>query len=139
MVYQASKKIGEALDAKDLKYRIEEHDYTSVVVAKLVGQNAKDLIIRFISHNDDNDVAVRVFAIADGSKGDKVKSLTLLNKLNAEYRYACFYMADNGEISVSFDMPLSMDKELGVCCREMLMRLWSIIDEVYPAIVAAAM
>lgn len=138
MVYQASKKIGEALDAKDLNYVIEEHDHSSVVVSHLVGKNAKNLIIRFISSNDDNDVSVRFFAIADGSKGDKNKINALLNELNGKYRYICFYMADNGEINASYDVALSIGEDLGPVCCEILIRFWNIIDEAYPEIVAAA-
>ena len=138
MVYETSNKIAEALKAKNLNCRIEESETASSVAAKLSGEHAKDLIIRFISHNDGNDVSVRIFAIADGSKSDKVKLLTLLNKLNSDYRFACFYLADNGEISVSYDVPSSADQDLGGMCVELLIRLWRIVDEAYPAILAAA-
>ena len=137
MVYETSNKIAEALKEKNMNCRIEEGENASAVVAKLIGKNAKDLIIRFISHSDDSDVAIRIFAIADGSKGDRLKILSLLNKLNYKYRFVCFYLADNGEISVSYDVPRAADQDLGNVCLELLIRLWAIVDECYPAIVAA--
>ena len=139
MVYQATKQIAAAMDEKKLNYRIEESDNASMLLAKLAGKNAKDLIIRFISAGEGNDVFIRIFAIADGSKGDKNKIYALLNKLNADFRYICFYMAENGEINASYDIPLSVNTDLGPACLEILMRLWNIIDESYPAILAAVL
>ena len=63
MIYKASRLITETFDERGIKYRIEELDEASVVEAAFSVTAGPQVVVRFISNDDDNDVAIRVFGL----------------------------------------------------------------------------
>lgn len=82
MIYKATKLIKQEMDKQELNSSINEYEKSSNVQAGYNIQNGPYIQVDFISSDDDNDVAVRVFGLYQcskcGYKGTKTvtKSIT---------------------------------------------------------------
>ena len=131
MIHKATQEIYDALKAKELKAFIEENGEMSTAYAGFPLENGAPIQIRFISTDDDNDVAVRVTELMR-VKADRAKAmLPVLNRINKQYRYVKFTLDRDNDVGVQYDMPLTGDN-LGECAIEMILRFVQIIREVYP-------
>ena len=121
----------------ELKVFTEEVGDTSAVVMgfRLKG-STNGYTIRFISRDDGNDVAVRVFGLvaADEEKADRV--LRAVNQLNRRFRFTKFVMGDDNRVHVEYDFGVSTpDLIEGV--KEIIARFVKIIEEAYPELMRA--
>ncbi|MBQ6174130.1 MAG: YbjN domain-containing protein [Clostridia bacterium] len=137
MIYRSTQEISNYFTMREIKHRIDEANGLSYVETGVNGKVVKNVIIRFFSRSDANDVDIRVLnlgmlAVPEERKADL---LVTLNELNCKYRFVKFSLYSDGSITVSYDIgtAVSLD-DLGEVCREMFIRLISILDEVYPVI-----
>lgn len=86
--------------------------------------------IRFISKDDDNDVAVRVFSLVSVPTDKRAAFADLVNKLNCEFRFVKFVCDDDGDVNVEYDFLETSDP--AQCAYEITVRFSQIIDEAYP-------
>ena len=134
MIHKATQEIYDALKAKGLEVFIEENDEMSAAYAFFSLENGAPIQIRFISTDDDNDVAVRVTELMR-VKADKTKAMLLvLNSLNKQYRFVKFTLDRDNDVGVQYDMPLEGDN-LGECTIEMIMHFVQIIRGAYPKLI----
>ena len=130
MIRNASRLIAEAFDLHDVKYHIVEVDDASIVEASFPVTMGPQVVVRFISNSEDNDVAVRVFGLLCKIPADKrTEMLEACNQLTGKIRFLKFYVDREGDINAEYDFPVRMSDDcLGECCHEMFVRIMQILD-----------
>ncbi len=136
-MFRATRHIYEEL-RKDsgLKVFTEEVGNSSIAWLQFGIKNGGSYKIRFISKDNDNDVAVRIFSLVEVDESRKHKVLGVLNELNAKYRYAKFVLDKDGDINVEYDY-LVRCPDPSASAKEIVIRLVNIIDESYPVLMRA--
>lgn len=136
MVYNASKEISRVFDDNSINHRINETANTSAVEAGFTGDNAPNFIVRFISTDDDNDVAVRILSFVRVPDSKHTAVLEAINSLQRRFRYVNFTIDDDGEVNIGYDFPLRTEN-VGSVAVEMFIRMVKIADEAYPVFMKA--
>ena len=139
MIYKASNLIAEAFDAHNVKYRVEEMGKVSVVEAAFSVTAGPQVVVRFISDDDDNDVAVRVFGlICKVPDAKRAAVLEVCNTLSRTIRFYKFYLSEDNSVNVEADLPVRTDDCcVGECCFELFLRIMKILDINYPLLAQA--
>ncbi len=136
MMHQATKAIADAISRTSYKYDTEEINEQSFVSLLFRGDNGLQYTIRFISVDEDNDVAIRVFSLMSLTGDQRVRVLPALNFLNNKYRFVRFVCDKDGDVNVSYDYPVrSIDPSASA--EEMVRRFSNIIEESYPVLMKA--
>lgn len=136
MMHQATEKICEALDAAEMHYRVREVKDSSIVVAG-IATKLTNFEVLFISDDDDNDVAVRIYRFVSFDESRTEDMIRVVNKLNDEYRFYKFTVdLDDATITVSYDFPLSCE-EVGETAVEVILKLLKACDKFYAEIMKA--
>lgn len=130
-VFQATQAIADAFEKAGFNYKISKIDDASLVDAMFSGETT-GIRILFISKDDSNNVAVRAFNIVKFVPEDRRSDLLkAINRYNKEYRYAAFFLDDDGSVNMRFDMPPS-EKNVGAIAIEISALFVNIIDDCYP-------
>ena len=139
MIYKASRLIAETFDEHDVKYRVAEIGEASVVEAAFSINAGPQVIARFISNNDENDVAVRVFGlICKIPESKRNAMMEACNTLSRTIRFYKFYLDAENSVNVEADLPVRTDDCcVGECCFELFVRLMKILDDEYPVLAQA--
>lgn len=134
MIYKATKLIKEEMERQGLKYSIEEFEDGSTLWVRFTINNGPSLQVKFISLDDKNDVAIRLFRIVENVEESKVdEMLKAVNECNCEYRYLKFILDDECDVNIEYDLALrAEDTSVGAEACEILVRIVKIVDEVYP-------
>ena len=136
MIYNATKLIDEAFKQAGIKYRVEDGEKTSRVVAGFTPKNGSAVRVNFISSDDDNDVAVRAIAIVSATDDKRDAMLRIVNECNAQFRYCKFVVDDDNDVNAEFDFPVRT-QNVGPMAVEIFIRFMKIIEEVYPRFMKA--
>ena len=98
----------------------------------------QQIVIRFISTDDSNDVGVRILQLLSSIPESKtLRVLKACNYLNAKRRFLCFYMRE-GNVDVRYDLPFSTkDNCVGANAVEIFLRTAKILTEDYPILMKA--
>ena len=116
-------------------YRGKQGPNSESVFASFSGNNVTlNTIAVFSDTETDCILYVLHFVNFEGKNPDRVSPL--LDALNADYRFAKFYSAPNGTVSVSLDLLFSGDNA-GEICYDGLRRLLSICDECHEALASS--
>lgn len=136
-MFAATKRIYNALKAKEgLKVFTEENEKSSEVWLQFPVKNGGNYRIKFISTDDDNDVAVRVFGLLRVDDTQKAKILEALNALNVKYRYVKFCCDNDGDVNIEYDYPVRSENPEN-SAEEIVIRFVKIIDDAYPQLMHA--
>lgn len=135
-MFQATMKIYETLKADDLKVFTDETEDQSYVSLQFGIKNGGSYRIRFISRDNDNDVAVRVFEFLSLEEDQVPRILPALNRLNNKYRFFKFVCDDENDINIEYDFTIGTDNP-AASAKEIVVRLVRIIDEAYPELMRA--
>lgn len=122
----------------NLKVFTDDHEKSSDVWLQFGIKNGGSYRIRFISRDDDNDVAVRVFGMVTIDEDDWNKVLPAINKLNAKYRYVKFVLDSDGDVNLEYDY-LVRCPDPAVSAKEIVIRIVKIVDEAYPELMRAVL
>lgn len=114
----------------------EESESRSYVWLQFGIKNGGSYRIRFISHDDDKDVSVRVFSLVSVDEERRSKVLPIVNKLNAKYRFVKFVLDDDGDVNVEYDY-LTDCPDPAASAEEMVIRIVRMIDDSYPELMRA--
>ncbi len=137
-MHSATQTIYDYFLQNNIRCRAEENDTLSFVEAGFSGKNVTNLVVRFLSADEDFDVAVRTAPIARVPEERKDTVLQVLNECNLTYRYVKFAMNSERDILAFFDFPVKTSTEnLGPVAREIFIRFMQIIDKCYPDIMKA--
>lgn len=123
---------------KDSKLKVftDDRGDSSNVWLQFGIKNGGSYRIRFISRDDDNDVAVRVFGLVTIDENHWAKVLPAINKLNAKYRYIKFILDDDGDVNLEYDYLVRCPNP-AVSAREIVVRIVKIVDDSYPELMRA--
>lgn len=134
MIYKATKLIMQEMDRKGIKYSAEDYEDRSIIFAGFGIENGPNVRVQFISLDDDNDVAIRVFRLVNNVAEDKVaKMLEAINECNCEFRFLKFVLDKDRDVNVEFELPqTSDDASVGPQACEMFIRTMKILDKAYP-------
>lgn len=136
-MFAATKRIYNALKAKEgLKVFTEENEKSSEVWLQFPVRNGGNYRIKFISTDNDNDVAVRVFGLLRVDDTQKAKILEALNALNVKYRYVKFCCDNDGDVNIEYDYPVRSENPEN-SAEEIVIRFVKIIDDAYPQLMHA--
>lgn len=120
----------------DLKVFTEEHEKSSEVWLQFGIKNGGSYRIRFISHDDDNDVSVRVYSLISVEADQREKVILALNDLNIKYRFIKFVLDDDGDVNMEYDYPVKCP-DPSASALEMVIRIVKMVDDAYPALMRA--
>ena len=136
-MFAATKRIYNALKAKEgLKVFTGENEKSSEVWLQFPVKNGGNYRIKFISTDNDNDVAVRVFGLLRVDDTQKAKILEALNALNVKYRYVKFCCDNDGDVNIEYDYPVRSENPEN-SAEEIVIRFVKIIDDAYPQLMHA--
>lgn len=130
MIRKATELIIQAFDEHEVKYRVTEVADASVVEAGFEVEAGPEAIVRFISNNEDNDVAVRIFGLMHRIPSAKrTEVLEACNTLSAKIRFFKFCLDADSSVNVEADLPINTaDECVGECCFELFVRIMNVLD-----------
>lgn len=128
MIYKATQEIADMLRSKNIVCDIAEDDTSSRVICGVNGKYI-DYRIQFVSPDDDNDVAIRVFDLVKFPEEKLTTMISFANECNSKYRFIKF-VANCGDNSLQMevDCPQSI-QDPGAVALEMVVRILRIVDE----------
>lgn len=133
MIYNATREIEKEFQAADLNYTVEETEKLSFLQAGLASKRGIPAPMRFLSADDDNDVAIRVCPVVRVPEEKKLQMLELINDFHNRFRYIRFYLDSDNDLTVSYDLPVKAES-IGESAVEIFARFSQILDTVYPEI-----
>lgn len=136
MIYNATRAIEAEFKKNDLKYRVREVGNTSCLEASVGGKNCSGIELRFISTDDDNDVAIRILSFVRVPESKRGAVLEAINELQRRFRYVNFSVDDDGDLHIGYDLPLHTEN-VGEVAMEMFIRMVKIADDAYPVLMRA--
>lgn len=133
MIFNATNLISETFDQREVKYRINEMENASDIEAGFKIKGGPAVSVRFISTDQKNDVAVRVFGLINEVPEERQMAvLEACNRLTKEIRFVKFCLDSNNDVNVEYDfLSNTSDECIGECCLEIFARLMMILDEKY--------
>lgn len=139
MIFNATNLISETFDQREVKYRINEMESASDIEAGFKIKGGPAVSMRFISTDQKNDVAVRVFGLINEVPVEKRNAvLEACNRLSREIRFVKFCLDSNSDVNVEYDFLSNVSDEcIGECCFEIFARLMMILDEKYHVLAEA--
>ena len=136
-MYKMTKAIYEVLKKEEnLKVFTEEYEDRSDVWLQFGIKNGGSYRIRFISNDDDNDVAVRIYSLLSVEESHRDKILPAINTLNRKYRFVKFVMDNDGDVNVEYDFPVTSPNP-AASAKELVIRIVKIVDDSYPVLMRA--
>lgn len=133
MIHNATKEIEQVFHGADLKYTVREIEKVSFLEAGLASHQGIQSPIRFISSDDDNDVAVRISPLARVPESKTGEMLKLINDFHNRYRYIRFCLDSDNDLIVSYDIAVKAEN-IGETAIEIFIRFSQILDDIYPEI-----
>ena len=132
-MFKATKLIAEKFEDADIKYQMKEVENASYIEAKFRIDNGPLVIARYISRDESNAVAVRVYElIGKISPEKKDKIVQTANECNNSYRYFKFIVDESNDLNVEYDFPVSIsDESVGMVAAECFIHLMHILDHSY--------
>ena len=139
MIHKATELIVKTFDEHDVKYRVTEVAEVSMVEAGFEVEAGPEVVVRYISNDEDNDVAVRIYGLMHKIPPTKrTDVIEACNTLSAKIRYYKFYLDANSNVNVEADLPVRTDDVcLGECCFELFVRIMSILENEYHVLAEA--
>ena len=131
--FKAIDLIEEAFTNREVHFRISEDDRKKEIHAGFPIDGGPKVVMRFISVDDDNDVAIRIYGIVSRIPDSKrLRMLEATNTLNKKLRFFNFSIDDDGDLNMEFDIPLETpDEGVGAVAFEMFVRAMHILDDNY--------
>ena len=130
MIHKATELIIKTFDEHSVKYRVTEVGEASMVEAGFEVEAGPEVVVRYISNDEDNDVAVRIFGLMHRIPSSKrVDVMEACNTLCGKIRFFKFYLNDDNDVNMEADLPVRTDDScVGECCFEMFVRIMNILD-----------
>lgn len=134
--FKAIDLITKEFDNVGVKYQVTEHGDSESVDAGFQVEGGSSVLVHFISTDNDNDVAIRIFNFLHDIPANKLDGvLKTINQANHKYRFINIVLDDTNDINVSYDLPTRVpDDSVGPICCEIFIRWMKILDGVYPDI-----
>lgn len=136
MARQITKIVSAYFTSQDVRHEVAGREDEAILTGFSGLENAGTIEIAIVF--DDNERTCQLFTRDYISvPKDKIEKMyPVLNSLNAEYRWATFYINDEGTIILKGDGVLDYDT-CGTECEELTHRIVGIGNEAYPIIMKA--
>ena len=137
--YHATQLIVKAFQEKKIRFRVEQLGRQEEIQAGFQVDCGPFVTVRFISLDDDNDVAIRALGIVGGvPKEKRLRVLEACNEINCKRRFLKFVLDRDGDVNVEYDFLMRADDG---CIGEMACEVFAItmhlIDKDYPLLMKA--
>lgn len=131
--FHATEIIAKAFEEHEVKFDVTGRPGLEQLRAGFPVKSGPNVIMRFISCDDDNDVKVGIFGlISDTPAKKRYRHMEACNVLNGKIRYMKFNVDDDGDINMQYDFPLNTgDDCIGEMAFEIFVRAMSILDSEY--------
>ncbi len=131
--FKAINLIAETFEKRDIKFNVVNHRGCEQLWAGFPVKCGPNVIVRFISRDNDNDVAARIFGlISDIPKEKRARVMEACNVLNHKIRHMKFYINTDGDVNVEYDFPVhSPDDGIGEMASEIFFRMMHILNSEY--------
>ena len=131
--FKATNLIAETFEKRGIKFEVKEAPGAEIVVAGFSIDGGPDVAEWFISRDDDNDVAVRVYRLVTKTpKAKRSQVKDACNILNHKHRHLKFYIDEDGDVNVEYDFPVNTpDNGVGEMACEIFVRTMHILDSEY--------
>lgn len=131
--FKATRLMAEAFEKHEAKFDIVSHHGSEQLLAGFSIDCGPNVIMRFISRDNDNDVTAGVFGLISNTPEDRrIRIMEACNVLNHKIRYMRFYLTTDGNINVEYDFPLnSPDDGIGEMAFEIFVRTMWILKSEY--------
>ena len=138
MIFKATKLIEADFKKSGIKFRVEERESTSAVVAGFTPKNGSQLRVQFLSNDDDNDVSIRLFTLIKATEDKRDAMIRVANECNQQYRYCKFVVDKDNDVNVEYDFLLRVKGDnVGPMATECFIRIMKIVEDVYPLFMKA--
>lgn len=140
MIFNATQIIADAFEEKGITFQIEEVGDTSAVNAGYGIPGGPSIMVRFISSDNDSDVAIRVFSLFNSIPKEKELAMhRAISDIHRRVRYVKLYLEPKDmDIHVEYDVPTEVSSEdLGAVCFELFLRVSSILRREYHTLASA--
>ncbi len=137
--FKATGLIVETFEKNDIKFEVEETSSMEIVCAKFYIDGGPSVSERFISHDDGNDVDVRVTRlICKVPEAKRSRVLKACNTLNYKIRHLKFVLDDDGDVNVEYDFPENTpDSGIGEMAVEIFARTMIALDNEFGVLMKA--
>lgn len=131
--FKAINLIAETFEKRGVKFDVVSHHGSEQLLAGFSVDCGPNVIMRFISCDNDNDVSARIFGlISNIPKEKRARVMEACNALNYQTRYIKFYLDIDGDINAEYDFPIhSPDDGIGEMAFEVFVRMMQILDFEY--------
>lgn len=131
--FKAINLIAEAFEKHDAKFRVFNIRGQEELVAGFSVDAGPNVIMKFITRDNDNDIAARIFGlISKIPKEKRTRVMEACNVLNRKVRFFKFYVDTDGDINVEYDFLVhSSDECIGEMAFEIFVRTMHILDNEY--------
>lgn len=131
--FKAINLIAETFEKHDIKFTVVSHHGSEQLLAGFPVDCGPNVIMRFISRDNDNDIAARIFGlISNTPKEKRARVMEACNVLNHKIRYMKLYLDTDGDINVEYDFPIhSPDDGIGEMAFEIFVRMVQILNSEY--------
>ena len=131
--FNATNHIAETFEKHDVKFQVINMHGQEEVLAGFSVDNGPKVIMKFISRDNDNDVAARIFGLVSNTPKEKrPRVMEACNILNRKVRFMKFYVDTDGDINVEYDFPVRAgDDCIGEMAFEIFIRSMRILDAEY--------
>jgi len=127
-MFEITKKIAKCFRESGVPYEVEDKDGQSAVVVEISGVYVAGSKAKFISVDDENDVAVVVEDFLKLSDTQRANIYPMLNELNGMFRYVRFRMDESGKLIADYDFP-SCSANLPAQAFELFLTFMDILDD----------
>lgn len=131
--FKATNLIAETFEERGVKFDVVNHDGVEQILAGFSVKCGPNVIMRFISNDNDNDVTARILGlISNTPKEKRYRVMEACSVLNQKLRYLKFYPDADGDINAGYDFPVySPDDGIGEMAFEIFIRTMKILDSEY--------
>ena len=128
--YNATNLIVDTFEKHGVKFDVRTRLDSEQVLAGFAIDCGPSVVVSFISRDNDNDVAVRVFGLITNTPREKrARVMEACNILNNKIRHMKFVLDEDGDISVEYDFPVhAPDNGIGEMAFEMFVRTMQILN-----------
>ncbi len=129
--YHATGLVARTFDERSIKYHVIELATCEEVQAAFRIDAGPAVVVKFISRDDGNDVAARIFGLVCGVPEDRRgRVLAACNCFNRKKRYMKLYLDEEGDVNLEYDFPISLpDESVGSTAWEIAMRMMQLMDD----------
>lgn len=131
--FKAINLIAETFEKRGVEFDVKNHHGMEELQTFIPIDCGTFTIMRFISHDNDNDIAVRIIGLVSNTPKEKRnRVMEACNVLNHKIRYMNFSLDDDGDVVVAYDFPVrSPDEGIGEMAFEIFVRTMQILDSEY--------